>query len=264
MSFLPQDKRSQQMVMVAVLSLGLAGVYHQYVWSPKSDELSTTAERVEALETANSRAAAAARGGTLNKIKAEAAAYRRDLDALRQLVPTGNEVPALLEQVSTAARRTGLDIASVEPLPVIAGAEFDTYRYKISVAGAYHPLAEFLTNVGSLTRIIAPANLQLTPVPAAAVAGRPASEAPLKATFEIQTYVAKVGAAPASAPQSVATAGADHRHAAEGDADGHAAGVALRRALEELADVHDREAGVDVTAATRGGGAGARVLPFAT
>jgi hypothetical protein len=97
-------------------------------------------------------------------------------------------VPALLEQVSTAARRAGLDIASVQPLPMIVGEEFDTYRYKISVAGSYHPLAEFLTNVGSLTRIIAPANLQLELAPDAAATGRrAAADALLKATFEIQT-----------------------------------------------------------------------------
>ena len=43
------------------------------------------------------------------------------VEVMRRLVPTGNEVPALLEQVSNAARRAGLDISSVEPQPVIAG-----------------------------------------------------------------------------------------------------------------------------------------------
>jgi type IV pilus assembly protein PilO len=194
MGLLPQDPRKQRMLMVAIVALGLSGIYHQYVAAPQGEAIDAAEAHVEAVELANGKAAAALRGGTVNKIKAEAASYRRDLDALRQLVPTGNEVPALLEQVSTAARRTGLDIASVEPMPMIVGEEFDTYRYKITVVGAYHPLGELLTNVGSLTRIIAPANLQLTPAPAAAATGRrAAAEALLKATFEIQTYVAKVG-----------------------------------------------------------------------
>ena len=207
MALLPSDPRKQRMIMVAVLALGLAGVYYTYVAAPEGAAIAAAEAHVDSLELANAKVAAAVRGGSVNKIKAEAAAYRRDLDALRQLVPTGNEVPALLEQVSTAARRAGLDIASVEPLPVIVGDEFDTYRYKITMAGPYHPLGEFLTNVGSLTRIIAPANLQLEPAPAAAATGRrAAAEALLKATLEIQTYVAKGAAPGATVRPAVASA----------------------------------------------------------
>ena len=67
---------------------------------------------------------------------------------MRQLVPTANEVPALLEQVSTAARQTGLDISGVTPLGVIPGDVFDTYRYRVGVTGSYHRISQFLNNVG--------------------------------------------------------------------------------------------------------------------
>ena len=208
MALLPSDPRQQKLVMAAVLSLGLAGSYHAYVAEPEGVALAAAEAHVDSLELANAKVGAAVRGGSVNKVKAEAAAYRRDLDALRQLVPTGNEVPALLEQVSTAARRAGLELSTVEPLPVIVGDEFDTYRYKISLSGAYHPLGEFLSNVGSLTRIMAPANLRLNPAPApTGLARRGAPDALLKATLEIQTYVAK-GAAPGIAP-AVVTASAD-------------------------------------------------------
>jgi type IV pilus assembly protein PilO len=120
---------------------------------------------------------------------------------MRLLVPTGNELPSLIEQVSTAARREGLDIASVEPQPVISGDMFDTYRYKVSVTGGYHALGEFLTNVGSLTRIVAPVNLTLGlsgNKNANAVKLAPAGTAAIESRFEIQTYVIRT-AAPAAA-----------------------------------------------------------------
>ena len=208
MPLLPNDPRKQRLIAAIVVSLGVAGVYGQYVWLPSGEVVAAAEARVDSLETANAKAAAALRGGTANQIRAEAASHRRNLDAMRQLVPTGNEVPALLEQVSTAARRAGLDIASVEPEPVIPGDQFDTYRYKLAVSGQYHPLGEFLSNVGSLTRIIAPANLQLEPRsgPSATAGGArlPASAAVLQARFEIQTYVAKGAAAPA-APAAATT-----------------------------------------------------------
>jgi len=107
-------------------------------------------------------------------------------------VPTGNELPALLEQVSTAARREGLDISGVEPQPVVEGDTFDTYRYKLTITGGYHALAEFLTNVGSLTRIVAPVNLTLslsTNQNSNAVRLAPTGTAAIESKFDIQTYV---------------------------------------------------------------------------
>ena len=162
----------------------------------KGTEIVTMTERVDTLESRNQRARAELKTGNVEALKAEAARHARDLEVMRQLVPTGNEVPALLEQVSTAARRVGLDLATVQPAPVIEGDQFDTYRYKITVTGGYHNVAEFLTNVGSLTRIIAPVNLALTPA-TSSVSGarsRPMGGSALDTKFEIQTYVAKTSA----------------------------------------------------------------------
>ena len=113
---------------------------------------------------------------------------------MRQLVPTGNELPSLLEQVSTAARREGLDLSTVEPQPVVQGEQFDTYRYRIAVTGGYHALGEFLSIVGSLTRIVAPINLTLTPAAnpnITAVKMAPPGTAAIDSKFEIQTYVVR-------------------------------------------------------------------------
>ena len=115
-----------------------------------------------------------------------------------RLVRRPSEVPALLEQVSTAARQTGLDISSVTPLGVVPGDVFDTYRYRVSVTGSYHRISQFLNNVGSLTRIVAPMNLQLNPTTRSSVTRR-STEAALDASFEIQTYVAKTAVPPVAA-----------------------------------------------------------------
>ena len=196
MAFPPKSQREQAMLLVSIVALALVGLYWTYVFSPKGTEIVTMTERVDTLESRNQRARAELKTGNVEALKAEAARHARDLEVMRQLVPTGNEVPALLEQVSTAARRVGLDIATVQPEPVIEGDQFDTYRYKITVTGGYHNVAEFLTNVGSLTRIIAPVNLALTPA-TSSVSGarsRPMGGSALDTKFEIQTYVAKTSA----------------------------------------------------------------------
>lgn len=197
MAFPPKSQRDQAMLLVSIVAIALAGLYWNFVYSPKGEEMIVLAERVDTLEARNQRARVELAQGNVEALKAEAEQSARDLEVMRQLVPTGNEVPALLEQVSTAARRVGLDIAAVEPAPVIEGEQFDTYRYKIAVNGGYHAVAAFLTNVGSLTRIIAPVNLALvtTNNPNVLAKNRPEGASALDTKFEIQTYVARTAAA---------------------------------------------------------------------
>jgi type IV pilus assembly protein PilO len=205
MAFPPKTQREQLMLLVSMVAVGLAAAYWNFVFKPKSTEITTLQEQVDTLEARNGRARAEVAKGNVSQIKAEAEQFARDLEVMRQLVPTGNEVPSLLEQVSTAARRVGLDIAAVQPEPVVEGEQFDTYRYKIAVTGGYHAVAEFLANVGSLTRIVAPVNVVVTPVAnqnLPAVQRRPAGASALDTKFEIQTYVARTSAPPAAGGKS--------------------------------------------------------------
>jgi type IV pilus assembly protein PilO len=186
------SKRDQILISVAVLTIALAGAYGYVLYIPKRAELATLEQHVDVLDKKNQQAKADLANGSVAKLKQQATEYEASLKALQQLVPTTNEVPGLLENVSTAARRVGLDLASVEPMPVIVGEQFDTYRYKLSVKGGYHAVAGFLTNVGSLNRIIAPVALDLKQQ---SVQGKKTvrvkeGESALDTDFQIQTYIA--------------------------------------------------------------------------
>jgi type IV pilus assembly protein PilO len=190
---LPQSQREQAMVFVGILGIAAAGLFWNFKYSPRMLELDTLQERVERIDASNQRAKAELAKGTVNALREEAALLTANLEQMRQLVPVGNEVPLLLEQISSAARRVGLDIGSVEPLGVEQGNDFDAYRYRFRLSGSYHAIAEFLTNAGSLSRIVAPTNVSLA-VPTSAGPSRPGAPAPtVSATFELHTYVARAG-----------------------------------------------------------------------
>jgi type IV pilus assembly protein PilO len=191
-------KRDQAMVGVAILAVALAGLYWHFVWSPKNIELDAQAEHVEQLEGKNRRAKSEMAKGSVAELQKQAIVYQRNLEVMRQLVPTGNEVPALLDQVSTVARRVGLEISSVQPQAVIPGDQFDTYRYRLVMDGGYHRMGAFFAGVGSMTRIVAPVNLKLSPMGQSGGSKKTVSstESRLKAEFEIQTYVARIAPAP--------------------------------------------------------------------
>ena len=193
MALMPTNPNDRNKLFVALLALLLAGAYWNWLYSPQAAELETKRQHVEELDDRNQKAKAELAKGNVNELRMQAEAYRRNLEVMRQLVPTGNEVPALLDQVSTAARRVNLDIGTVEPEPVVVGDQFDTYRYRLAVGGDFQSLGAFLTNVGSLPRIIAPVNLQLSPANAPAKRTLRPNTQFLVANFEIQTYVAKGG-----------------------------------------------------------------------
>jgi type IV pilus assembly protein PilO len=201
MALFPTTQRDQLLLVACVALLGGVYAYYEYVWSPKSEQIDQVQQRVDTLQSRNEIARREIASGAAAKLRAEAEQYSRLLSIMRQLVPVANEVPTLLDQVSTAARRTGLDLGDVTPLNVIYGDIFDTYRYRIGVSGPYHRIAQFLNNIGSLTRIIAPMNLSIAPTSRQNVRIH-AGERVLDASFEIQTYVAK------TAPPPVAQGGA--------------------------------------------------------
>ncbi len=187
--------RDRNLVVLGVLAFGLAGGYWYQFWSPKNLELDEVDVHVQALKDMNQRAKAELAQGKTSELRAETEQFERDLNVMRELVPTANEVPVLLEQVSTAARRVGLDISDVQPLPQLSGDQYDAYKYRMSVRGDYHQIGVFLTNVGTLQRIVAPINVSLNPSQQQPRNRAPRTQ-PIDARFEIQTYVARTAPAP--------------------------------------------------------------------
>lgn len=188
-------KREQALVGIGIFGFVLLGAFWYFMYSPKGDALEALDLRVDSLEAMNRQARTDLARGSVDSLRAAVARDREALKVMTRLVPTRNEVPGLLEDVSTAARRVGLDLASVEPMPVIPGEDFDTHRYKISVIGGYHELGRFLSNVGSLQRIVAPVALEMKPFQQSGTGGvrRPSpGKSILDSNFQIQTYVAKV------------------------------------------------------------------------
>ena len=207
MALLPSTNRDKILGLIGLVAAGLAGFYFFNVWQPKRDDLIERQMRVDSLLVINQRAKAELSQGKTNELKAEAERLAQDLAVMRLLVPTGNEVPALLDQVSTAARRVGLDIADVQPLPSIAGDQYEAYKYRLSMrGGSYHQIGVLLANIGSLQRIVAPINLALTVQTADLRSSKKARSQNVEARFEILTYVAR---APLPPPPTKGVPGKD-------------------------------------------------------
>jgi type IV pilus assembly protein PilO len=182
---MPKTQAEQLKVIVGVLGLIAAALYWYLVYNPKTATLNTVQTTVEKLDSTNQIAKTEMARGSVSQLRQQALEYAENLVLMRRLVPASNEVPLLIDQVSQSARRVGLDVGAIEPMGAEIGTDFDAHKYRLRIAGSYHAIAEFLTNVGSLPRIVVPVQLALQAAPGTN------RERTAATTFELHTYVAR-------------------------------------------------------------------------
>jgi type IV pilus assembly protein PilO len=129
--------------------------------------------------------------GSVADVRKRLESYRSNLMLLRRLVPERNEVPNLLDDISTRSKIRGVTLSQVVPQPVEPGpAPFDTYTYNMSVIGKYDQIGQFMADVASLQRIIVPYNLSVAAAnTTSAKALGDSTGSLLEARFQIRTYV---------------------------------------------------------------------------
>lgn len=148
-------------------------------------------DTIAQLETATEDAKKELARGTVADVRKRLESYRSSLSLLRRLVPERNEVPNLLDDISTRSKIRGVTLSQVVPQPVEPGpAPFDTYKYNMSVIGTYDQIGQFLADVASLQRIIVPYDLKVAAANiTAAKALGDSTGALLEAKFQIRTFV---------------------------------------------------------------------------
>jgi type IV pilus assembly protein PilO len=148
-------------------------------------------DTITRLEAATDSAKKELARGSVADVRKRLESYRSNLMLLRRLVPERNEVPNLLDDISTRSKIRGVTLSQVVPQPVEPGpAPFDTYSYNMSVIGKYDQIGQFLADVASLQRIIVPYNVSVAAAnPTAAKALGDSTGALLEARFQIRTYV---------------------------------------------------------------------------
>ena len=168
-----------------ISSLGIPGI------SAQREHATAIKDTLATLEAQIASAKRELAIGTAEDVRKKLEEHRASLALLRRLVPERNEVPNLLDDMSTRAKLRGVNLAQLMPQPVEGGpVPFDTYRYDISVIGKYDQIGEFLGDVASLQRIIVPQNVQLAVANnAAAKAMGDSSGSLLEAKFQIRTFV---------------------------------------------------------------------------
>ena len=187
MALLPADpkQRKQVLVLLAALIGGLIYAFHAYVATPRSEQIAEMETRLETLETKNrrSRALAAAR----DELQQQMEVTERQLVLFERFIPQSEEVPELLDAISSQAQLTGVRLARMRPQASEPGSHYTKHTWELSVLGEYHDVGRYLARIASLPRIIKPTGVQMSPAPRNRATEE--MEAPLEVSFNIETFV---------------------------------------------------------------------------
>jgi len=207
MALLPQDRQSQVLMLILIAVIGAGYAFWTYWEQPTGQEITATRTEIDSLQRVIDRAKADLASGTVEDLRRKVEEYTSLLGVMRQLVPEKNEVPALIDDISTKAKVRGVTIGRLEPLAVEVGSPFDTYRYRLEIIGHYDQLGEFLSDIASLRRIIVPQDVIFKP--AQSQAQRLLGDtlgALLEAQFAIRTFVKAAAPPPPAGRKPVAKA----------------------------------------------------------
>jgi type IV pilus assembly protein PilO len=197
---LPTDQRGQIMLLLVVAAL--AGGY--FFWTKKHTPdiaaITSANQESDSLERIVAAAKADLANGSIEDLRRRVEEYQGSLELMRRLVPDRNEVPTLIDDMSTKAKVRGITLGKIQPLALEPGQPFDTYRYRLEVYGHYDQIGEYLADIASLPRIIVSQELTLTSAsPAAQKLLGDTAGALLLAEFSIRTFV-KASAPPGPRP----------------------------------------------------------------
>ena len=166
-------------------SVGMSGL------SAREERVVAMRDTIGQLQAATDSAKRELARGSVEDLRQRLETYRGSLSLLRRLVPERNEVPNLLDDISSRGRIRGVTLAQVVPLPVEPGpAPFNTYKYNMAVIGRYDQIGQFLADVASLQRIIVPYDLSLDQADMVAAKALGDTSGPLlEAKFQVRTFV---------------------------------------------------------------------------
>ncbi|WP_456268116.1 type 4a pilus biogenesis protein PilO [Kushneria sp. AK178] len=132
-----------------------------FLAAPVAREVETAREQVETLKS--EYATRAFQAANLPLLERRMQALDARMSTLLSMLPTDSEVPALLDDISDAARGQQLEIDFIRLAPLEVRPFYIIQPLDIRVRGDYHRLAAFVSRVAELPRIVTLHDFTLAP-----------------------------------------------------------------------------------------------------
>ena len=178
--------RAGKVVLIVLVAAAVLGAGYYFFTNDQLQELDRVANEEQQLrqEFIEKQRVAA----NLESFRAQLKQMEADLAVMLRQLPTGTEMPDLLEDISNTGKRNGLDFELFKPE---AEQPRDFYAAKpitIKAKGSYHQFGAFVSGVAALSRIVTLENATLTDAAGGRGAGKGSRTEPLTIQATLQTY----------------------------------------------------------------------------
>lgn len=144
------------LLLVVVVALG-------YNFHLKDLQASLEGKQAEELVLKEQFSSKAFQAANLDAYKEQMQEMEVSFGALLKQLPSDTEVPGLLEDITRTGLGSGLEFEEIKLLPEVAQQFYIELPIQITVVGAYHDLATFVSGVASLPRIVTLHDFDLVP-----------------------------------------------------------------------------------------------------
>ncbi|RJG13139.1 type 4a pilus biogenesis protein PilO [Pseudomonas cavernicola] len=145
------------LLLVAVLALG-------YNFHLKDLQAQLDQQRSEEETLKQQFSTKAFQAANLEAYKEQMKEMEVSFGALLRQLPSDTEVPGLLEDITRTGLGSGLEFEEIKLLPEVVQQFYIELPIQISVVGAYHDLATFVSGVASLPRIVTLHDFEIKPL----------------------------------------------------------------------------------------------------
>jgi type IV pilus assembly protein PilO len=156
----------------------LVGAFVYFAYLPKHKQIGMLDNTYKNLSAKLEKAKRNAK--QLNAYRTKMKAAEAQFQIVMRALPEKEEIPALLDGISMAARDAGLDIIQFQPKPEAAKEFYAEVPLSIHVLGNYHNVAIFFEKISNLPRIVNVNAIKIVP--------EKKESTKLQATCEAVTY----------------------------------------------------------------------------
>jgi type IV pilus assembly protein PilO len=199
----PSEPRQRNLLVIAILLLALLYPFYSFWYKGKRAEVDALQEHLENLTAANRAAQITSARGGAKDLEERMALYERQVARLEELIPAGEDVPRLLQDITADALRSDVKQARMNPEPSEPGAFYTKSSFDVAFIGEYGNIGRFLASIASLPRIVSPVDMDVRLFDRPNL--YPDFKSPVVASFHIETYVLPEPGA--TVPDSTHTAG---------------------------------------------------------
>jgi len=139
----------------------LVGSFAYFAYLPKHKQIGKLESEYKELAEKLDRARKTAK--QLNYYRTKMKAAEAQFNIVMKALPEKKEIPALLDNISQAARDAGLDITKFQPKAEKPKEFYAEVPISINVSGNYHNVAMFFDKISNLPRIVTISAVKMSP-----------------------------------------------------------------------------------------------------